>query len=187
MRERAAACGGNVTAGPRPGDGWSAHGWTGLRRLIKILLADDEQLLRLGFRMVFEAGPDLEAAGEAGDPRGGPAGPADPPGRGTHGHPGPPGRSSASFLAYGCWLLTTFDLDDYAFAALRAGAGAFLLKNAEPAELLAAIRTVARGDAVAGSHSENSRRPDLAQTRAPHRAQAVVFAYETGLATPGRE
>ena len=45
-------------------------------------------------------------------------------------------------------VLTTFDLDEYAFAALRAGASGFLLKNSEPAELLSAIRTVARGDAV---------------------------------------
>jgi DNA-binding NarL/FixJ family response regulator len=45
-------------------------------------------------------------------------------------------------------VLTTFDLDEYAFAALRAGASAFLLKNVEPGELLAAVRTVARGDAV---------------------------------------
>jgi DNA-binding NarL/FixJ family response regulator len=45
-------------------------------------------------------------------------------------------------------VLTTFDLDEYAFAALRAGASAFLLKNAEPAELLRAVRAVARGDAV---------------------------------------
>jgi DNA-binding NarL/FixJ family response regulator len=45
-------------------------------------------------------------------------------------------------------VLTTFDLDEYAFAALRAGASGFLLKNAEPAQLLSAIRTVASGDAV---------------------------------------
>jgi DNA-binding NarL/FixJ family response regulator len=45
-------------------------------------------------------------------------------------------------------VLTTFDLDEYAFAALQAGASGFLLKNTEPAELVAAIRTVARGDAV---------------------------------------
>jgi DNA-binding NarL/FixJ family response regulator len=45
-------------------------------------------------------------------------------------------------------VLTTFDLDEYAFTALRAGASGFLLKNIEPAELLAAVRTVARGDAV---------------------------------------
>ncbi len=45
-------------------------------------------------------------------------------------------------------MLTTFDLDEHAFAALRAGASAFLLKNAEPAELLRAVRAVARGDAV---------------------------------------
>ena len=47
-----------------------------------------------------------------------------------------------------CSILTTFDLDEYAFSALRAGASGFLLKDVPPPELVAAIRTVARGDAV---------------------------------------
>jgi DNA-binding NarL/FixJ family response regulator len=123
---------------------------------IKILIVDDQQLLRLGFRMIFEAEPDLEVVGEAGD--------------GTEavrltGQAGPdvvlmdvrmPRTTGieateqivAKYPGSRVLVLTTFDLDEYAFAALRAGASGFLLKNSEPAELLSAIRTVARGDAV---------------------------------------
>jgi DNA-binding NarL/FixJ family response regulator len=106
--------------------------------------------------MIFEAEPDLEVVGEAGD--------------GTEavrltGHTSPdvvlmdvrmPRTTGieateqivAKYPGSRVLVLTTFDLDEYAFAALRAGASGFLLKNSEPAELLAAIRTVARGDAV---------------------------------------
>jgi DNA-binding NarL/FixJ family response regulator len=88
-------------------------------------------------------------------------------------------------------ILTTFDLDDYVYAGLRAGASGFLLKDTQPEDLVAAIRTVASGDAVLGpgatrrlirqftaqqpghrrppapvrGHSENSRRPDTGQAR----------------------
>jgi DNA-binding NarL/FixJ family response regulator len=220
--------------------------------VIKILIVDDQQLLRLGFRMIFEAEPDLEVAGEAGD--------------GTEAvrltgqtrpdvvlmdvrMPRTTGIEATEQIVRKypdtrVLVLTTFDLDEYAFAALRAGASGFLLKNAEPAHLLSAIRTVAAGDAVVApsvtrrllerfagrlpagpedstqdprlslltgrerevlmelakglSNAEIAGRLYLSEaTVKTHvgrilpklglrdRVQAVVFAYETGLVTPG--
>ncbi|GII00880.1 response regulator [Planobispora takensis] len=123
---------------------------------IRILLADDEPLLRMAFTMVIEAQPDMETVGEAGD--------------GAEAvrlarrlrpdvvlmdvrMPGTDGIEATGRIVRDCrrtrvLILTTFDLDEYAFAGLRAGASGFLLKNALPEELLAAIRNVAAGDAV---------------------------------------
>jgi DNA-binding NarL/FixJ family response regulator len=123
---------------------------------VSILLADDQELLRMGFRLVLEAQPDLEVAGEAGD--GGEAvelvAKLDPDivlmdvrmpimdgVEATRRIVAAGGRSRVI-------ILTTFDLDEYAYSALRAGASGFLLKDAPPADLLSAIRSVARGDAV---------------------------------------
>ena len=122
----------------------------------RVLLVDDEPLVRVGCSMVLEAQEDLVVVGQAGD--------------GARAvalarelrpdvvvmdvrMPGVDGveatrRIVAEGLPSRVLVLTTFDLDEYAFAALRAGASAFLLKNAEPAELLRAVRAVARGDAV---------------------------------------
>ena len=128
---------------------------TGGRR-IRVLLVDDQPLIRLGFRMVLEGEPDLEVVGEADD---GAAG-----GRARRElvadvvimdvrMPGIDGIAATARIverAPGVRVLivTTFDLDEYAFAGLRAGASGFLLKNAPPAELVRAIRTVAAGDAI---------------------------------------
>ena len=121
-----------------------------------IVLVDDQDLLRMGFRMVLEAQPDLEVVGEASDGREG----LDvvrsrrpdvvlmdvrmPVLDGV--------EATRRLVAEGASsrviILTTFDLDEYAFAALRAGASGFLLKDAPPADLLSAIRAVASGDAV---------------------------------------
>ena len=123
---------------------------------IKLLLADDQAMVRAGFRMVLDAQPDMSVIGEAGD--------------------GAAAVSQAKALAPDVVLmdirmpvmdgvtatqritdslpevkvlvLTTFDLDEYVFSALKAGAAGFLLKDAGPAELLAAIRAVHSGDAV---------------------------------------
>jgi DNA-binding NarL/FixJ family response regulator len=123
---------------------------------ISVLLADDQPLLRRGFRMILEAEPDLTVAAEAGDG----AAAVDL----TRRHapdvvlmdirmPGTDGieatrRITAAHPDVRVLVLTTFDLDEYAFGALRAGASGFLLKDVRPAELVAAIRTVAAGDAV---------------------------------------
>jgi DNA-binding NarL/FixJ family response regulator len=123
---------------------------------IRVVLADDQELLRLGFKMILAQEPDIEVVGEAGD------------------------GVQAIALASECepdvvlmdirmpiidgieatrrivaasptvrvLVLTTFDLDAYAFGALRAGASGFLLKDVPPGELVAGIRIVASGDAV---------------------------------------
>jgi DNA-binding NarL/FixJ family response regulator len=121
-----------------------------------VLIVDDQPLQRFGFRMLLEAAPDTEVAGEA-----------------AHGAeavrrtaelrpdvvlmdirmPGMDGiEATRHIVATGgrsrVLVLTTFDLDEYAYAALRAGASGFLLKDAQPEELLAGIRAVAIGDAV---------------------------------------
>ncbi len=123
---------------------------------IRVLLVDDQSLVRSGFRMLIETEDDMEVAGEAAD-----------------------GVQALQVLAQRAvdvvlmdirmpvldgvqttrriveaglparvLVLTTFDLDEYVFAALKAGASGFLLKDARPAELLSAIRNVAAGDAV---------------------------------------
>ena len=123
---------------------------------IRVLLADDQQLLRAGFRMVLSAQPDIAVVGEAGDG-------AEAVERTAQldpdvvlmdvRMPGVDGieatrRIVAAGSAARVLILTTFDLDEYAFAGLRAGASGFLLKDVPPEQLTAAIRAVAGGDAV---------------------------------------
>ncbi|WP_291377950.1 response regulator transcription factor [Demequina sp.] len=122
----------------------------------RVLLVDDQALMRMGFAMVLDAEQDLEVVGEAGD-----GAAALTQVRALHPDvvlmdvrmPGMNGidatqRIVADHPDVRVLVLTTFDLDEYAFAALRAGASGFLLKDTEPAALVAAIRTVASGDAV---------------------------------------
>ena len=123
---------------------------------IRVLLVDDQELVRAGFRMVLDAHSDIEVAGEAGD-----------------------GERALQVLSTTMTdvvlmdvrmprmdgieatrricarpdgpkviILTTFDLDEYAFAALKAGASGFMLKDAGPEQLIEAIRSVSSGDAV---------------------------------------
>jgi DNA-binding NarL/FixJ family response regulator len=124
--------------------------------MIRVLLVDDQSLLRMGFRMILEAEPDIEVVGEAADGATGVS-------MASALHPDVvlmdvrmPGmdgiRATASITAAGpltkVLILTTFDLDEYVFTGFKAGASGFLLKDAPPPELLTAIRTVAGGDAV---------------------------------------
>jgi DNA-binding NarL/FixJ family response regulator len=124
--------------------------------MIRVLLVDDQSLLRMGFRMILEAEPDMEVVGEAADGASGVSMSA-----ALHPDvvlmdvrmPGMDGiQATESITASGSaakvLILTTFDLDEYVFAGLKAGASGFLLKDAPPAELRTAIRTVAGGDAV---------------------------------------
>ncbi|MEU4537970.1 response regulator transcription factor [Streptosporangium sp. NPDC023825] len=123
---------------------------------IRVVLADDQALVRGGFRMILEARADLEVVGEAGD--GGEAAILVERLRPDVvlmdvRMPGVDGleatrRIVASGSPARVIVLTTYDVDESVFAALRAGASAFLLKDVRPAELVEAIRVVARGDAL---------------------------------------
>ena len=120
--------------------------------MIRVFIADDQSLVRNGLKLVVDSQPDMTVVGEASD-----------------------GREAVEALAVTTadvvlmdvrmprldgvaataliegpkvLVLTTFDLDEYVFSALRAGASGFLLKDAEPEELLAAIRAIDSGDAV---------------------------------------
>jgi DNA-binding NarL/FixJ family response regulator len=126
--------------------------------VIRVLLAEDQAIVRAGFRALLDAEPDLEVAGEAADGReavdltrqlnpdlvvmdirmpeldGLEA---------TEQITSDPALTSTRIL-----VLTTFELDEYVFGALRAGASGFLLKGGEPTDLLSAIRLVAAGEAL---------------------------------------
>lgn len=124
--------------------------------MIRVLLADDQEVVRLGFRMIIDGEPDLEVVGEA-----------------AHGAaavsaavdlrpdvvlmdvrmPLMDGIAATQAIVAHCpdvrvLVITTFDLDDYVVGALRAGAAGFLLKDVEPAALIDAVHTLVRGDAL---------------------------------------
>jgi DNA-binding NarL/FixJ family response regulator len=123
---------------------------------VRVLLADDQPLIRAGFRMLLEEQPDISVIGEAAD--------------GTEAvrltrqlrpdvvlmdvrMPGTDGLEATRSIVdetpeSRVLVLTTYDLDEYAFTALRYGASGFLLKDARPADLADAIRAVADGDAI---------------------------------------
>jgi DNA-binding NarL/FixJ family response regulator len=123
---------------------------------IRVLLVDDQDLVRAGFAMVLGSQPDLTVVGEAAD---GAAAirlarecPADVMVMDVR-MPGLDGVAATREICRAAdrprvLILTTFDLDEYAFAALHAGASGFLLKSAPPEELLYAIRSVHNGDSV---------------------------------------
>lgn len=124
--------------------------------MIKVLLADDQSLVRSGFRMLIDSADDMETVGEVDNGRDAVSmvrsRPVDvvlmdirmPIMDGTEATR----QISALDLDTKVLVLTTFDLDEYVFAALQGGASGFLLKDALPEELLGAIRAVAAGDAV---------------------------------------
>lgn len=125
-------------------------------RHIRVLLVDDQELMRMGFRMVIDSQDDLRVVGEVANGRQALAAVARlspdvvlmdvrmPEMDGVEATRRLVDANSAARVI----ILTTFDLDEYVYAALRAGASGFLLKDAQPADLLSAIRAVAAGDAV---------------------------------------
>jgi DNA-binding NarL/FixJ family response regulator len=124
--------------------------------MIKVLLADDQSLVRAGFRMILKAEPDIEVVGEAADGREAVAK------AGTHRPdvvlmdvrmPEMNGIEATRVIATGdgaprVLVLTTFDRDEYVYEALRAGASGFLLKDTPPEQLVSAIEVVSQGEAL---------------------------------------
>jgi len=124
--------------------------------VIKVLIADDQALVRSGFRMILESRDDLEVVGEASDGEqairlAGQTRPdvilMDVRMPGLDGVSAT-ARLTAAADAPKVIILTTYDLEEPLYAALRAGASGFLLKDARPADLVEAIRVVAGGDAL---------------------------------------
>ena len=141
---------------------------------IRVVIVDDQELVRVGFRMILEAEDDIEVVGEASDgeqavvavrqlrpdvvlmdiqmPR-------------TDGLEATVRIVQDTQIPTRVVILTTFERDDYVFEALRAGASGFLLKNAPPEELVHAVRVVADGDALLAPSvtrrviEEHARRP----------------------------
>ena len=125
---------------------------------IRVVIADDQNLIRAGFRSLLEAEPDLEVVGDAATGREAVAVIRDtvpdvvlmdirmPDGDGLWATE----QIAADPRLAGCHvvIVTTFELDEYVVRAIRAGASGFLLKDTEPVELLRAIRVAAAGDAL---------------------------------------
>jgi DNA-binding NarL/FixJ family response regulator len=147
------------------------------RRPIRVLLADDQQLVRTGFRMILRAEPDIEVVGEAGD--GAQAVDATrrlspdvvvmdvrmPVMDGLEAT-----RRIAALPSRGprVLVLTTFDLDEYVYEALRAGAGGFLLKDGPAAQLVDAIRALHDGGALLAPTVTRRLIAEFARHRPPH-------------------
>ena len=126
--------------------------------MIRVLLADDQELVRAGFRALLAAQTDIDVVAEAGD--------GEQAVRLAREHrpdvvlmdirmPGTDGIAATRTIAADPQLsdvhiviLATFELDEYVFEAVRAGASGFLVKNTKPAELVLAVRTVAEGNAL---------------------------------------
>ena len=165
MRERVALYGGELHAGPRPEGGFVVRASLpidarGSDVSIGVLIADDQALVRAGFRMVLEAEDDIAVVGEAANGE-----------QAVHGAqrlkpdvvlmdirmPELDGIAATRQIAQGrgrraaaarVLILTTFDLDEYVYDALGAGASGFLLKDSPPEQLVTAIRVVAGGEAL---------------------------------------
>jgi len=153
--------------------------------MIRILLADDQTLIRAGFRALLDAEPDMEVVGEAGTGR-------DAVGLAMREAPDvvlmdirmPDGdgldatrriTSDPRLAGTRIIILTTFELDEYIAEAVRAGAAGFLLKDTEPAELIRAVRVVHDGDALL---SPSVTRRIMAQLALHSRAAAEPLALE---------
>ena len=160
MRERVSALGGRLHAGPQAGGGFRVRAELPVPRagMIRILLADDQALIRSGIRALLDAEDDIEVVAEASDGKQAVA-------LATRYRPDIALVDIQMPVVDGIEatrqivtderlaevrvvILTNFGLDEYIFRALRAGASGFLLKDTQPAELLQALRIVMQGDSL---------------------------------------
>jgi DNA-binding NarL/FixJ family response regulator len=156
---------------------------------IRVLLVDDQALLRSGLRALLDAEPDIEVVGEGSD--------------GAEAHqlaaalrpdvvlmdirmPGVDGLAATTMITADVTLsgvriviLTTFELDEYIFEALRSGASGFMVKDTEPAELIRAVRTVAAGDSLLSPKATRSLIEEYAS-----RAKPAALAPDLDMLTP---
>jgi DNA-binding NarL/FixJ family response regulator len=154
--------------------------------VIRVLLADDQALVRGGFRLILQAEPDIEVAGEAADGEQAVAAALQtrpdvvlmdirmPVLDGIEATR----RLIPQLGATRVVMLTTFDLDDYVVDAFRAGASGFLLKTAPPPQLVAAIRTVHAGDGLLAPVSTRRLIQQSARPAAPAPALGTLTARE---------
>jgi DNA-binding NarL/FixJ family response regulator len=151
--------------------------------VIRVLVADDQALVRGGFRSILERQPDIDVVGEAEDGQ-------DAVEQAATSTPDVvlmdirmprlDGIAATSAIVAAptspkVLILTTFDLDDYVYEALRAGASGFLIKSAPPRELADAIRSVAAGDALLAPEITRRLIEDYVARRRPAREPDVAF------------
>jgi DNA-binding NarL/FixJ family response regulator len=160
---------------------------------IRVLIADDQALMRAGFRLILQAEPDLELVGEAADGREAVAEAArlrpDVVLMDVR-MPELDGIEATRRLLDGndhtkVVMLTTFDMDEYVYQALRAGASGFLLKDVPPEQLVAGIRSVASGDSLLAPSITRRliqqfvrRPPDALRTPSPELARLTAREVE---------
>jgi DNA-binding NarL/FixJ family response regulator len=156
--------------------------------MTRVLIADDQALVRAGFRVLIDSARDLEVVGEAAD-----GAQAVALARSEHADvvlmdirmPEMDGLAATRELlsrddAPRVIILTTFDIDEYVFEALRSGASGFLLKDTEPEELLQAVRVVAEGEALLAPSVTRRLIEEFATRPDPHRTPPEALAVLTG-------